>query len=100
MYFENVIKEFPQETLFYTSSKTVKIFFSAKTCKNCNLKFLVKTRNFGQNSKCWSKLEILVKNGNFGKNSKFWSKLVILTRKFEILGKALNFNDKFYITFC
>ena len=32
---------------------------------------MVKTRNFGQKSKFWSKTEILAKNRNFGQTSKF-----------------------------
>ena len=46
--------------------------------------FLVKIRNFGPNTKFWSKYEILVKLRNFGKTSKFWS-------KFEISVKLRNF---------
>jgi len=32
--------------------------------------------------KFWSKLEILVKNRNFGQNSKFWSKKFVFNFKF------------------
>ena len=43
-------------------------------------KILAKNRNFGQNSKLWSKIYILVKTRNCGQKSKFWSKIEILVK--------------------
>ena len=58
-------------------------------------KYLVKTRNFGQNSQFWSKLAILVKTRNFGQKSKFWSKLAILVKNRNFGQKS-----KFWSKFC
>ena len=44
-----------------------------------------KNRNFGQKSKCWSKIEILVKNRNFGRKSNFF---------LQYFGQESNFGQK------
>ena len=49
------------------------------------IEILVKNRNFGQKSKCWSKIKILVKNRKFGQKSKFWSKKINLLEKTNML---------------
>jgi len=60
----------------------------------------VKNLNFGQKSKCWSKIDNLVKNRNFGQKSKYWSKIEILVKnrhfckKIGILVKQWNFGQK------
>jgi len=51
------------------------------------MEILVKNRNFGQKSKCWSKIKILGKNRNFGQESKSCSKM-------ETLLKNPNFGQK------
>jgi len=44
-------------------------------------KFWSKHKNFGENTKCWSKPKILVKNRNFGeKKQNFGQKIKILVK--------------------
>jgi len=52
------------------------------TLFNTNIDYLTldKTRNFGQKSKFWSKIEILVKNRNFGQKNKIWSNIENLVK--------------------
>ena len=54
---------------------------------------LVKNQNFGQKSKCLSKIEMLVKNRNFGQKSKFWSNIEILVKNRNV-GQKLKFRLK------
>ena len=49
--------------------------------------FLINNRNFGENSRFWSKVEILFKIRNFGQKSKFCSTV-------QMLVKGPNFGQK------
>ena len=43
--------------------------------------FLINNRNFGENSRFWSKVEILFKIRNFGQKSKFCSTVQMLVKR-------------------
>ena len=87
--FLNKISMFARKSKFRSSSeiwRKIELFFSKIKLFGQNSNFLVnnrnvgqknvgQNRNFGQNSKFWSKLEILVKTRNFGQKPTSYDKL-------------------------